>query len=132
MMTRGVEKGFEPAHHHDVDEDQDRGEGDPQVPKNLVGDMPFSVPFEGVLVFEPGLNRGILLQFIAFGQFELTDGLLHLQYGVNRAFLLSRHIAGHVDHPLEVFPIDRLVLYRFPDLNQFGQGNGSSRRPKSG
>ena len=52
---QGHREGLEPGHNQDIDEDQDGGEGDAQVPEDLPGDLPLSVPHqEGLL----GQGRG--------------------------------------------------------------------------
>ena len=111
---QGREERLEPPHDHDVDQDEHGGEGDPQVPEDLVGDVPFAVPLHGVPVFEPGLHRRVLLQFVALGQLQLLYRPHHREYGIDGALLPSRHVAHHVDHPLQVLPVDGLVLVDLP------------------
>ena len=99
----------------------------PRSRKTSIGDMPLAVPLHRVCIFEPGLYRGVLLQFIPLGKLEVLYGIFHLQNRIDRALLRSRHIADHVDHAFEVLVIDRLVPHTFAHLHQLCQGHLASR-----
>ena len=43
---------------------------------------------------------------VAIRQLDLVDGVAHLHDGVHRAFFSTRHIAGHIDHWLQILAID--------------------------
>ena len=47
--NKGDLEGFEPSHHHNVDEDQDGAKGKAQITEDFVTDMPLPIPFDGIL-----------------------------------------------------------------------------------
>ena len=48
MIVSGVDERLEPADDQHVDQDEHRREGDAEVAKDLVGDVPFAVPLHCV------------------------------------------------------------------------------------
>ena len=119
---KGYGKRFEPPHDHDVNEDQDNGKGHSQITEDFIRDVPFTVPFHGICFFEPGLDCGILFEFVAFGQFKLFYGVAHFQDGVDGAFFCARHVADDVYDPLQILPVNSFVLYAFPHPNELERG----------
>ena len=53
----GCDKIPEPGYDQDVYEYQDSSEGNPQVPEYLVCYVPLPIPFHGVFVLHPWLDR---------------------------------------------------------------------------
>ena len=82
----------------------------PEIAEDLIGDVPFAVPFHGVAVGIGGQRRHVLLDGIAFGRFELVHLGPEFEDGVDRAFHRAGHVAGHIGHRHEVLVIDALVL----------------------
>lgn len=49
------EEALEPANDKDIDQRQDRCEGNTETPENLIRDVPLSIPFDGItpIVYAP-------------------------------------------------------------------------------
>jgi len=73
-----------------------------EVPEDLVGDVPFTVPFHGQLLGSEGLMGNVSFKLVAFGKLQLIEGLVDFQDGIERTFLLARHISGHIDNGHQV------------------------------
>jgi len=71
MITRGVTKDWNQPRTSPVDENEDGGEGDAQVAKHLVDDMPFAIPFHRIALGAGGQRSHVLLDGISFGRLEL-------------------------------------------------------------
>src|ERR1035441_2504814 len=47
---------LEPSHHQRINQDEHRREREPQIAEHLVGDVPFAIPFHGVVTRRRGLH----------------------------------------------------------------------------
>ena len=114
-------KRLKPADHQDKDQQQNRSEGNPQVPKHLVGDMPFPVPFHGETAVALRQSGGVLGYLVALGNLEGGDCFAHLQNGIDRTFLDTGHVPDDIHHRHQVFMIDAAVQVGAAGFYQCGK-----------
>ena len=118
------EVAAELRHHQQVDEDQAHGVGGAHVAEGLKGDLPFAIPFDGVVAQRiRGLAHKIFHQRAATRGLDLRDGAAHLEHAVQRAVHLAGHVGHHKIHRQKVFVIDGLLAHGVAYRDQLTDGH---------
>jgi hypothetical protein len=94
-----------------------------EVSEHFDRDVPFAVPLHGVLRCIERLGRVEHLQSVALGQRQTRDGLVHVEDGIDGALVLSREIARHVRHGLQVLVIQARLFLRAHGSGELGNGH---------
>ena len=95
----------EPGHDQDVDQHHHRAEGEAQVAEHLVGDLPLPVPLHGHVLGEERLAGHVTGDAAPVGQAHPVQRPVHAEDRVHRTLLLTGHVAGDVDHSLEILAV---------------------------
>ena len=118
---QGCGKGLKPAHHQNKDQHQHHAEGNAQIPEDLVGDVPFAVPFHGEAPVAVRHVSRVLFDLVAFRKGNRFDLFAHFQNGIDRAFLCAGHIAGDIHHRHQVFMVNAAIKIGLFGPDQLGK-----------
>ena len=100
--------GLELGNHQQVDQQQSNRVGQPHIAEGFVGNLPFPIPLQAVLVRVAGLaDQALLDRFIEPGREHFATQLCqHVEHAVQRAVELTGHIGRHIDHRQQILVVD--------------------------
>src|SRR4030067_603991 len=102
-------KRLEPPHDKDVDQHENRGKSQPQVPEDLVGDVPFPVPLHRKSLVRSGLAGDVPFHPVSAGHREVIQRLVDREDRVDGGLHLPRPGGGRGPPPPAPSPAGRRV-----------------------
>ena len=121
------------GHHQQVNQHQPHRIGSPHIAECLVGDLPLTIPLDGVAT--PCVNRLAdekFAQGLAIRRLDFCDGAAHLEHAVQRAVQLARHVGGDKVHGQQILVDHGLLALAVGKGNQLSDRHQLARSATHG